>query len=300
MRSWALIYSVIMKKVYFIFLCIALLSCNDDDDAPTPNSSTDKIAPVVTITAPAANDSLLIIGGIRLAGVITEEWRLEKVVFFLTAPNGARELLFDVSPELYYNQKEFELEHRLPIPPRAAPGTYTLTVEARDYGKNVARDSVAIVLHTPDINKAAFEDPFNNGLSNFWGYMDWFGYNPWDNGYMLDADWFNLLLSLIVDTDGEYGVSKAEWARFMADFNAKEQNWATWDEDNNGALSDAEFQKGVGRLNFFKDWDADKDQRLSYEEMGAGVFDRWDHNRNDLLSSDEYLDRYYIYLYRAE
>ncbi|WP_092104027.1 EF-hand domain-containing protein [Pontibacter chinhatensis] len=290
-----------MKKVYFVFLCIALLACNDDDDdAPTPSSSTDKVAPVVTITAPAANDSLLIIGGIRLSGIITEEWRLEKVRFFLTDPGGAREMIWDASPTLYVQQREFELGHQLPIPRQAALGAYTLTVEARDYGKNVAKDSVTFVLHAPDINKAAFEEPFNLGLYNYWEYMDWFGYNSWDYGSMLDADWLSVLLSLIVDTDGEYGVSKAEWTRFTTDFNAKEQNWATWDEDNNGALNEAEFHKGVGSLKFFEDWDTDQDQVVSAEEMGAGFFERWDHNRNGLLSADEYLDRYYTYLHRAQ
>ncbi len=73
MGCWALIYSIVMKKVYFVFLCIGLLACNEDDDAPTPSSSTDTVAPVVTITAPATNDSLLLIGTIGLSGVINEE-----------------------------------------------------------------------------------------------------------------------------------------------------------------------------------------------------------------------------------
>ncbi len=163
----------------------------------------------------------------------------------------------------------------------------------------MAKDSVTFVLHAPDIDKAAFEEPFNLGLYRFGETMDWFGYNFWDNGDMFDAVWLSVLLSVMVDTDEEYGVSKAEWTRFMMDFNAKEQNWATWDEDNNGALSDDEFHRGIGSLNFFKDWDTDKNQKVSFEEMGAGVFDRWDHNRNGLLSHVEYLDRYYTYLHRA-
>lgn len=289
-----------MKKVYFVFLCLALLACNDDDDSPTPSSSTDTVAPVVTITAPAANDSLLIIGGIRLSGVITEEWRLEKVRFFLTGPDGAREMIWDASPTLYVQQREFELGHQLPIPRQAALGAYTLTVEARDYGKNVAKDSVTFVLHAPDINKAAFEEPFNSGLYNYWETMDWFGYNSWDNGNMLDADWLTILLFLMVNTDEEFSLSEAEWTRFMTDFNAKQQKWATWDEDNNGALNEAEFHKGIGSLNFFDDWDTDQDQKVSAEEMAAGVFDRWDYNRNGFLSADEYLDRYYTYLHRAQ
>lgn len=303
-------YFTTMKLIYLIpllFLSATFVSCDGDDDpnprtqsGTLPPSETDNAAPAVTINVPAANDSVLVIDVIAVAADITDNRELDNVRVILADPGGATRVLSDVPITYFDDFKNYKLSQQHQIPKYAATGNYTVTVEAKDKGLNVTKDSVTFILHASDINSAAFSNPFSVGLirSRISEALGWYGYSAWDSGYTFSEHWFNIFMYLLVTTDSEYSISKAEWDKFMADFDVKNQSWENWDENSDGNLNDAEFNKGLNSLNFYNDWDKDQDKILSYEELSDGFFDRWDLNNDDLLSREEYQEKFYTYLYR--
>jgi hypothetical protein len=286
------------KKYGFLFLvcCLALVACDDDDAEPTTNLVTDTVSPVVEINAPEANDSMPVIDVITIIAEVKDDKFLDNVKVVLTEPGGGSQVISNRSlADRNYSVLEF---HRLPK--YAATGAYTVTVEAKDKGQNIGKNAVTFNLHASGIRSAAFVQAFGNALLNskFSESLDGLGYNFWDYGYSFDEVWLSTVLYLMVTTDNEHSISEAEWKKFVTDFGLKNQAWATWDENKDGNLNEAEFHKGIISLDFFNDWDKNQDKSVYIEEMGAGLFILWDQNKDNLLSPEEYLEKFYTYLYR--
>ncbi|WP_439882141.1 hypothetical protein ACSX1A_03050 [Pontibacter sp. MBLB2868] len=299
-----------MKAIYFIsvlLLSVTFMSC-DGDDGPKPNLNplsgtvpppeTDTVNPVVSITLPTANDSLLLIDAIQVIADLSDNIRLDSVRVILTGPDGGRQVLSDA--QIRGGVRDYKLNVVHQIPKYAATEDYTVIVEAKDYGKNVAKDSVTFVLYASDINSATFARPFSYGLYNkyFTEPLEKLGYNYWDMGYSFNDDLFSFIMFLMVNTDNEFSISEAEWNRFIVDFGVKNQVWTTWDENSDGNLNEAEFHDGLISLNLFNEWDENQDSSVYFDEMAAGIFSRWDTNNDKMLSKEEYLEKFYTYLYR--
>lgn len=289
-----------MKRIYLIslfLLTVTFMSCDDDHDVESAPISPDTIAPKLTINSPTANDSVLVIDKLAVYAKITDDRIIDKVRIVLIQPGGSSWVLSDTKINGY---RDYDLATRLHIPKHAGTGTYTVIVEVEDRWQNVAKDSVTVILHASDINIATFEKPFVNALlnSHFSHYLNLVGYNAWDAGYSFDNTYFDFAMYLIVNTDIKSSISEAEWDKFITDFDVEDQTWTEWDENRDGSLNDIEFQKGISSLNFFNDWDKNRSEKVDFDEMAAGIFSRWDTNKDNLLSSEEYQEKFYTYLYR--
>lgn len=178
---------------------------------------------------------------------------------------------------------------QIPLPQGAGIARYRMIVEAEDKSKNVSQNSFDFNLHAPDLSKEEFVEI--GSRLKMGEYMDWMVYTVPKEP---DAS-FGFALFLMVDKDYDFKISDAEWKKFAADFDLKDQALATWDGDSDGKLTDSEFIKGIIKLNFYSDWDVNKDSIIDSSEFVGGIFDRWDHNKDGLLTRSEYEERYFTY-----
>lgn len=174
-----------------------------------------------------------------------------------------------------------------------ASGTYKLVSETKDRQNNVARDSITIAVEAPDISKTEFAKAFEKG--SFYHHLDW-GWYPVDFTNGVEFNEVELSSGLYIMMSLDDNIKKEEWEKFVKDFRFEKQSWATWDADTNGELDYDEFHKGISKLELFKKWNLDNSQLVSEIEFATGIFDRWDRNRDNLLSRDEYFDMFYTYL----
>lgn len=69
-----------------------------------------------------------------------------------------------------------------------------------------------------------------------------------------------------------------------------------WDTDDDGFLSEAEFEPGIQSAGWFDEWDENNDERLSEEEFETGLFGLFDDDDDGVLSTsewDEGIDAWY-------
>ena len=96
------------------------------------------------------------------------------------------------------------------------------------------------------------------------------------------------------DSDGTPGISSAE---FRAAFQ-RNQAFATWDDDDDGNLTKAEFEAGLGNRqerfeqrfgeNWFETWDEDGSGAVSETEYYEGLHGSYDTNRDGMIDEPEY------------
>lgn len=282
---------------FCLLSCLALIAC-EDDDYTSINPIPDTVSPVVKILTPAANDSILIIDKIEILAEVTDDNELEKVQVLLTEPGGGRKLLSDNTVPLYGDNKNYILNQLHYMPKYTASGEYIITVEAKDKGQNVTKNAVKFNLYAPDIRSAVFKRAFGYAFINtFSETLDWFGYNLGNFDNSFNEVWLSTVLYLMVSTDSEYSISEAEWEKFMADFGIRNQTWATWDENRDNNLNDDEFHNGITKLNLFNVWDNNQNNLVHIDELADGLFILWDTNKDDLLSREEYLEKFYSFLH---
>jgi hypothetical protein len=286
-----------MKNYYRLFLLLfscAFVACDDDDDVFNPNLLTDTVSPIIELSSPAANDSVLLIGGVSVLAYVKDERVLDNVRVIVNDPSGGSQVIANHTAALSIDPRVFSLSEYYRIPKNPVPGEYTVVVEAKDKGQNVTKNAVTFTLHDSDIHSEEFIEAFWYILYDILpGFID----NAWDLGYAFNDDWLNNLLFLMVSTNNDSGISEAEWGKFMADFDVKNQAWPTWDLNSDGKLDKQEFYDGITRLNLFNDWDTNQDEIISVEELATAIFTLWDHNRDNVLSREEYLEKSYTYLY---
>lgn len=241
--------------------------------------------------SPASNTTHLVIDLVSIRAKLSDSDALGSMRAFLVDANGIyREVM---EPFVFTYEVKYTDYGHLFFPRDVAPGTYKLMLEVKDKAQNLAKDSVTLTIHAPDIDKTEFTKAFEKG--NFFRFLDWgwFEFN-FTNGIEFNESQFSAgMFMMLYD---EYSIPKDQWEKFAKDFRFEKQSWATWDEDGNGELSDEEFLKGLDRLGLFDEWDLNDDGLVKEAEFAAGIFDRWDRNRNKVLSRDEYFDMFYTYL----
>lgn len=63
---------------------------------------------------------------------------------------------------------------------------------------------------------------------------------------------------------------------------------AAWDQDEDGLLSEREYQAGVDDAGLFKEFDTDDNGYLTSDELRFGLFEAWDQNNDTLLTEEEF------------
>jgi hypothetical protein len=291
-----------MKKNYLFWLALAclLVACDKDDDAvPWVDNTPDAIAPVVHLKLPAMDDSVAIVYRIDIFAEVYDNRQLDRVKVMLGEPRGGNRKIADIAVIDFYRQNDFTLSQSYYIPKHTAPGMYTVLVEASDKAGNVTQQSTRVKLVAHDLSFAAFETPFYLSLlnSHLLEALDWFGYNHNDRGIAFDSYWFSTALFLMLSYDKQYGMSEVEWRRFTESFRLEGQTWSSWDKDRNEHLDEKEFEAGIAQLKLLEAWDKNQDKLIDHIELASGVFSSWDHNNDQILSKEEYLENFYTYLY---
>jgi hypothetical protein len=78
---------------------------------------------------------------------------------------------------------------------------------------------------------------------------------------------------------------------------AQDQEFAGWDQDGNGILSEQEFTSGFNGGETYSEWDANNDSSLTEDEWTSGFgegdadvsgFGQWDANGDGSLSQEEF------------
>ena len=292
-----------MKKrllLYLLLLPVFFMSCGDEVEDFAPKKSTvtpDVISPVIVIDAPANGDSLLLIEWVTVVGVVRDNMGIATLEFHLIYPSGDSTLV-----------QEMSFDHQIGYPPvglydffisipalRTTPtGDYTLTINATDRGSNVTFKTVDFTLHTPALSLDDFMSPFKS--SSIFNGLDWFGFEG--PVIELNEEWFHFVLFGVVNKDQEYWISEAEWEQFIADFGLKGGSWDKWDANGDNKMGEEEFNAAAKTLDLFKNWDSDNNGFIYEEEFAKGVFICWDLNRDNRLSREEYLDKFFNYLRR--
>jgi hypothetical protein len=290
-----------MKKSYLLYLFLllsALMACDNDGDdiivQPDLGLQPDTENPIIAITSPKGSaTAFTIINQVEIKANITDNKGLEEVRVFLADTNG--NILEDITKvDNFENAKRSYFLNVLlnsaksRLPKNSPVIGYTVVIQAIDKSQNVARNSAPFTLYAPDLSRVDFINAFRK--INLYEYMDW-------NGYVRSTPEANLSLALfiMIDKDFNFDISDDEWEKFAADFNLKDQVRKVWDANGDGNLNEDEFNKGFSKLNFFTEWDEDKNGALSDDELGSGIFSQWDRNKNGLLSRDEYEERFFRY-----
>ncbi|MCX2740880.1 hypothetical protein [Pontibacter anaerobius] len=282
------------KLVLLLLLAASLVACDEDDDVVP-----DMVSPEVEILSSTDNATFLVIEMIEGKVKVVDNNAIKGYRVFLVYPDGSSKLVKE-HDEFYIKITSRDYPISIKLPKGATMGEYILVVEAEDRAQNVAKDSLAVTIHAPDISSAEFARAFNNvaNLTAFDAmYWDWMGYDL-QYGIVFEEYGFESGFFDMVDIDYDRAISGAEWEKFIADFNLDSKSWASLDEDNNGTLDSVEFGDGFRNLISFEGWDLDKDGWVNKDEFANGIFGHWDTNKDNLLSKEEYLERFFTYLSR--
>jgi hypothetical protein len=280
-----------MYKLPFIFLLCVLVACNDDDDPSPANRNLDTESPKVYLLSPAANTTYLVINRVVFSANLSDNMGLGNARALLVDADGKRSAVTEPMP-FFSNITHIKYGSSFYLRD-VEPGTYTLVVEVEDSQKNMAKDSVTIMVHAPDINREAFAQAFENG--NFFRQLDW-GWFGFDFTKEVEFDEMQFTAGLYMMINSSTYIKENEWEQFVRDFRFEKQRWATWDENGDGELDGDEFHNGIKRLDLFKKWDTDNDKMVRTNEFVKGIFDRWDVNQDNRLTRAEYQEKFYKYL----
>ena len=300
-------HTAMKNRILLLVLVISsvIVSCDDEEvqptikplpTVPTTPAAPDTIKPVINITAPVANATFLTIENVVLRVSITDVGGLDVVRVLVENSAGdtvkGSESVLDILGLGLDDDKVFDASihlyrHHITLPQNAAAINYTAIVEATDKKQNKAKRSITFTIHAPDLNKAGFIE--GSSYVNIDHALGWYGYPvPKDPEAA-----FSFVLLYMVDED--LHLTEAQWMKFAADFNLQNQVWAKWDENGDGTLNVDEFNLGIKKLNFYTEWDLDKNYSIDPHEMAGGIFERWDNNKDQLLSRGEYEDKFYFY-----
>lgn len=65
-------------------------------------------------------------------------------------------------------------------------------------------------------------------------------------------------------------------------------SYDTWDADNDGILSQEEFNEGIAETGVYSDWDTDATAGLNEEEFYGGAYNVVDQDDDGVLAEQEY------------
>lgn len=97
------------------------------------------------------------------------------------------------------------------------------------------------------------------------------------------------------NTDNQAGISSDEFRAGMTDTGIFKE----WDANNDGMLSQAEFEEEIGENtdftdrfgdDYFTSWDADNDDGIGEDELYEGAYSAYDADENNVIEEPEFGD----------
>ena len=142
-----------------------------------------------------------------------------------------------------------------------------------------------------DADEFIDNDEFRNSFSTSPYYEQW---NK-DDDRSVDRNEFAQGFFQTIDTDNNGILSQAEWqagqeAYFSGDDMQEYQALTTWDQDGDQQVTPEEFKKVLGQTDYYDEWDEDGDEKLAEAEIADGVFAMWDTDGNGVIEAQEYED----------
>lgn len=92
-----------------------------------------------------------------------------------------------------------------------------------------------------------------------------------------------------LDANDDDEVDERQFTRFTERW-SDDLEWGSygeWDADEDGTLTDSEFQTGISEVGVFDDWDEDGDGVIAQDQFCANLFGLWDTNGDEMLEPDE-------------
>lgn len=139
------------------------------------------------------------------------------------------------------------------------------------------------------IARSEFVDAFT------YHYVD--DWNTTDNDYLDDEDFYEVVYH-VWDSDDDGRLTDEEWQvgydNYFADYIVVEYD--DIDVDVDGYIVYDEYYNVIDDTEFFADWDFDTDMQLSQNELARGVFNNWDVDDSGFISESEFndFDIYYL------
>lgn len=151
--------------------------------------------------------------------------------------------------------------------------------------QNGANGFGGVDFNTLDRDTSAYldQDEFCTGLQEQGIFNDWDANN--DN--TLDAVEFSNQVVEVWDGDGDGAIGQDEWTEFNQAWFEETYDFNTWDTNNDGVITPAEFQDGVQENDLYSDWDLFGDG-LDENEFCDMAFSIADENDNDQVSQTEW------------
>lgn len=113
-----------------------------------------------------------------------------------------------------------------------------------------------------------------------------------DKDKTLNEDEFYNSLYADTDRNKDEKIDEKEWKEGRNSYGdyAQEEDFASFDADEDGFLNSEEWNEVFANSEWFSDFDKNEDNQIAEEEWNAGVFDKWDKNDDDQWDEREYAD----------
>ncbi|MER2997933.1 lipoprotein [Pontibacter populi] len=273
-----------MRKIYWLFvlvLAFVLSGCGGDDDGTPPIPVIpDTAAPEITINSPQNDQTYLAIGTVLINVWAKDNKDIKAMRLFLADPAGKRKSIDIIGSTGRVGDDIGEYITQFLKLEGSVSGQYTLIVEAEDFNRNVARESVVLNVIAEDLSELDFNTAFTS--------TGWYEFSS-GSDIELDLNEFNFAFYSIVNKNQwDYSIDPAYVNEFGEDFGGHTGLWDTWDTNNNDYLEYSEFQKGMEDLKFFNNWDTDKNGTITKDELADGVGTLWDVNKDNVVTAAEF------------
>ena len=132
-------------------------------------------------------------------------------------------------------------------------------------------------------------------------------YNYWDlnqDGTLEVEEFLNSSYSRL-DKNEDHYLDEEEWNRGYDNLYGeylRTRDYGKFDLDNDDKISNDEFNTGIQITEYYNVFDTNGDGNIDKDELNEGVFNKWDWNQDDALSTIEYnRDKsfYFDYKYSA-
>lgn len=118
-------------------------------------------------------------------------------------------------------------------------------------------------------------------------FSDW---NDKDNDYLDDEDLYQGIFGKIDQNNDKY-LTEAEWLESVEYWYAEYAviEFDSTDADADGRVGMAEFTDNDNLVDFYENWDTNKeDELLTEDELAAGLFSLWDVDKSGYIEETEY------------
>ncbi|MGB3586874.1 MAG: hypothetical protein WBA23_10055 [Tunicatimonas sp.] len=120
-------------------------------------------------------------------------------------------------------------------------------------------------------------------------------YDQWndDDNRMVSRSEFTQGFFQMIDKDNDGALSEQEWQHgkesYFSDAVVDNESLLDGlDQNNDRVVQSAEFQKMLDDVDYFSKWDKDGNSELDEPEVAKGVFSMWDTDGNGVIEAAEY------------